>query len=140
MLSVPSQPSKNQGEHLGEFESRSVKTQHKVEGLNLLENYHKLCKSFHWAMKARITYFIYFIKLLFSVFTKRTQTRQLTILLKSISCFTTQQKYTCKPIKMHIILSKLFINSDKTLVFDQSQHAQGPIDIIKHMTSIKGFY
>ena len=38
---------------------------------HLLENSHKLCRGFQQAMKARTTCFISFIKLLFSVFTKR---------------------------------------------------------------------
>ena len=42
-----------------------------VEGLHLLENSHKLCQGFHQAMKAGITRFISFIKLLFSVLTRR---------------------------------------------------------------------
>ena len=38
---------------------------------DLLLNSHKLCRGFHQAMKARRTCFISFIKLLFSVLTKR---------------------------------------------------------------------
>ena len=68
---MPSEHGENQGEHLGEFESRSVKTRDAVEGFHLLENSHKLCRGFHQAMKALITCFISFIKLLFSVLTKR---------------------------------------------------------------------
>ena len=37
---------------------------------SLLENSYKLCRSFHQAMKALITCFVFFIKLLFSVLTK----------------------------------------------------------------------
>ena len=53
------------------FESRSVKTRDVVEGFHLLENSHKLCRGFQQAMEARTACFIYFIKLLFSVLTKR---------------------------------------------------------------------
>ena len=61
MFSVPSEPGENRGEHLGEFESRSVKTQDAVEGFHLLEeNSHKLCQGFHQAMKAQRTCFISF--------------------------------------------------------------------------------
>ena len=41
MFSVPSY-SENQGERLGEFESRLVKTRDAIEGFHLLENSHKL--------------------------------------------------------------------------------------------------
>ena len=34
----------NRGERLGEFESRSVKTQEAVKGFHLPENSHKLCR------------------------------------------------------------------------------------------------
>ena len=56
---------------MGEFESRSVKTRDAVEGFHLLENSHKLCQGFQQAMEARKTCFISFMKLLFSVLTKR---------------------------------------------------------------------
>ena len=55
----------NRGERLGESESRSVKTR------DALENSHKLCRSFQQGMEARTTCFISFIKLLFSLLTKR---------------------------------------------------------------------
>ena len=55
---------------MGEFESRSVKIRDGVEGFHLLDNSHKLCRGFHQAMKERRTYFISFIKLIFSVLTK----------------------------------------------------------------------
>ena len=71
MFSVPSQPGENRGERLGEFESRSVKTRDVVEGFHLLENSQKLCRGFRQAMEARITCFISFIKLLFSLLIKR---------------------------------------------------------------------
>ena len=61
----------NQGKHLGEFKNRTMKTWDAVEGFHQLENSHKLYWGFHQAIKARITCFIYFIKLLFSVLTKR---------------------------------------------------------------------
>ena len=51
MFSVPSYPGENR-EHLGEFESRSVKAQHAVEGFHFLKNSHKLCRRFHQGMKA----------------------------------------------------------------------------------------
>ena len=51
-------PGENRGERLGEFESRKVKTRDAVEVFHLLENSHKLCRSFHQAMKARTTCFI----------------------------------------------------------------------------------
>ena len=54
-----------------EFESRSVKTRDAVEGFHLLENSHKLCRGFQHAMEARTTCFISFIKLLFSLLTKK---------------------------------------------------------------------
>ena len=55
MFFEPSQPGENRGERLGEFGSRSVKTQ-----------------GFQQAMEARTTCFIYFfMKLLFLVLTKR---------------------------------------------------------------------
>ena len=66
-----SQPGENRSEGLGEFESRLVKTRDAVEGFHLLENSHKLCQAFQQAMEALITCFISFIKLLFSVLTKR---------------------------------------------------------------------
>ena len=71
MFSVPSQPGENRGERLGEFESRSVKTRDAVLGFHLLENSHKLCRGFQQTMEARKTCFISFIKLLFSLLTKR---------------------------------------------------------------------
>ena len=71
MFSVPSYSDENRGERLGEFESRSVKTRDPVEGFHLLENSHKLCGGFQQAMEARTTCFISFIKLLFSLLTKR---------------------------------------------------------------------
>ena len=71
MFSVPSKPGENRGECLGEFESRSENTRDAVEGFHLLENSHKLCLGFHQVMEARRTCFISFIKLLFSVLTKR---------------------------------------------------------------------
>ena len=70
MFFVPSYPGENRDEHLGEFESRSVKTQVAVEVFHLLENSHKLCRRFQQAMKARTTCFVSFIKL-FSLLTKR---------------------------------------------------------------------
>ena len=69
-FSVPSQPGENRGEHLGEFESRSVKTRDAVEGFHLLENSHKHCRGFQQAMKERTTCFISVVKL-FSLLTKR---------------------------------------------------------------------
>ena len=71
MFSVPSYPGENRGERLGESESRSVKTRDTIEGFHLLENSRKLCRGFQQAMEARTTCFISFIKLLFSVLTKR---------------------------------------------------------------------
>ena len=44
MFSVPSQPGENRGEHLGDFESRSMKTRDAVKGFHLLENSDKLCR------------------------------------------------------------------------------------------------
>ena len=64
-------PGESRGKRMGEFESRSMKTQDAVQGFHLLENSHKLCRGFHQAMEARTTCFISFIKLLFSVLTKR---------------------------------------------------------------------
>ena len=58
---------KNRGERFGEFESRSVKTR----GFSPAGEFSQLCRGFHQAMKALITCFISFIKLLFSVLTKR---------------------------------------------------------------------
>ena len=66
MFSVLSYPGENRGERLGEFESRSVKTRDAVEDFHLLENSHRLCLSFHQAMKARRACYISFLKLLFS--------------------------------------------------------------------------
>ena len=43
-------------------------------GFHLLENFHKLCRGFYQAMKARTTCFISFIKLLFFILTKRKTT------------------------------------------------------------------
>ena len=63
MLSVPSQPGENQGEGLGEFESRSVKTRDAGEGFHLIENSHKLYRGFQQDMKARKTCFISFVTL-----------------------------------------------------------------------------
>ena len=48
-----------------------MKTRDAVEGFQLLENSHKLCRGFHQAMKERITCFISLIKLLFFALTKR---------------------------------------------------------------------
>ena len=62
MFSVPSLPGKNRGEHLEEFESRSVKTREAFESFHLLDNSHKLCRGFHHAMKVRKTGFISFIQ------------------------------------------------------------------------------
>ena len=61
----------NRGERLGEFESRSVTIRDTVEGFHLLENSHKHCQGFQQAMEARRTCFISFIKLIFSLLTKR---------------------------------------------------------------------
>ena len=71
MFSVPSYPGENRGERLGESESRSVKNRDAVEGFHVLENSHKLCRGFQQAMKPRKACFISFIKLLFSLLTKR---------------------------------------------------------------------
>ena len=71
MFSVPSYPSENRGERLEEFESRSVKSRDAVEGFHLLGNSHKLSRGCHQAMEVRTTCFISFIKLSFSVLTKR---------------------------------------------------------------------
>ena len=54
----------------GEFESKSVKTRDTVEGLHLLENFHKLCRGFQQAMEAWSTCF-FNTWLLFSLLTKR---------------------------------------------------------------------
>ena len=56
---------------MGEFKSRSVKTQDAVEGFHLRENSHKLCQGFQQAMEARTSCVNSFIKLLFSVLIKR---------------------------------------------------------------------
>ena len=56
---------------MGEFESRSVKTRDAVEGFHMLKNSHKLYQGFPQAMGARTACFISFIKLLFSLLTKR---------------------------------------------------------------------
>ena len=98
MFSVPSYSlGENQGERLGKSEGRSVKTRDAVEGFHLLKNSPKFCRGFHQAMKARRTCFISFIKVLFSVLTKRKTIyetvnshnleKELTILLASFSCF-----------------------------------------------------
>ena len=71
MFYVPSQPGENRSERLGEFESSPVKSRDAVEGFYLLENSYKLCRGFHQAMEARTTCFIFFIKLIFSMLTKR---------------------------------------------------------------------
>ena len=42
MFYVPSLAGEIRGEQLGEFESRSVKTQDALEGIHLLENSHNL--------------------------------------------------------------------------------------------------
>ena len=99
---------------------RSVKTRNAVEGFHLLENSHKPCRCFQQAMEARITCFISFIKLLFSVLTKRktiyeahtvnsyNSEPQSTTLLPSFLCFITLWKHTCRPIKI-ILLYILFL-------------------------------
>ena len=56
---------------MGEFESRSVETRDAIKDFLLLENSHQLFQGFQQAMKAQTTYFISYIKLLFSVLTKR---------------------------------------------------------------------
>ena len=48
-----------------------MKTGDAVKGFHMLENSHKLCQGSHQAVKARLTCFISFIKLLFSVLTKQ---------------------------------------------------------------------
>ena len=46
IFSVPSLPGENQGERLGEFESKSMKILDAVKGFHLLENSHELCQGF----------------------------------------------------------------------------------------------
>ena len=53
----------NQDEHLGEFESRSVKTRDAVKGFHLIENSCKLNRVFHQAKKAQRICLISFLKL-----------------------------------------------------------------------------
>ena len=48
-----------------------MKTRDVLEDFHLLENSHKLCRGFQQAMEARTICFISFLKLLFSVLTKR---------------------------------------------------------------------
>ena len=60
MFFVPSWPGENQGERLGEFESKSVKTRDAVESFHLFENSPKLCRGFHHAMKTRCSNMFYF--------------------------------------------------------------------------------
>ena len=94
---MPSEHGENQGEHLGEFESRSVKTRDAVEGFHLLENSHKHCRGFQQAMEAWTTCLISFMKL-FSLLTKRKTIYEVqtvnshnsdsqTTLLRPFSCF-----------------------------------------------------
>ena len=103
---MPSQPSENRGERLGEFESRSV---------NLIENSHKHCRGFQQAMKAR-TCFISFIKLLFPFLTKR----------KTIYEARTVNSHNSETVKLHY--SRHFRASQRyenTLV-DQSKRTYYP--------------
>ena len=99
-----------------EFESRSVKTRDAVEGFHLLENSHKLCRGFHQAMEARTTCFISFIKLLFSLLTKR----------KTIYKARTVNSHKSETVKQHG--SRHFrasLRYENTLV-DQSKRAYYP--------------
>ena len=48
-----------------------MKTQDAVEGFHLLENSHKFYRGFQQTVEARTTVFISFVKLLFSLLTKR---------------------------------------------------------------------
>ena len=91
MFSVPSLPGENRGERLGEFESRYVKLRDAVEGFHLLELSHKLSRGFQQAMEARTTCFIFFIKLLFSLLTKR----------KTVYEARTVNSYNSETVKLH---------------------------------------
>ena len=127
MFSVPSQPGENRGERLGEFESRSVKIRDAVEGFHLLENSHKLGRGFQQAMEAGTTFFISFIKLLFSLLTKR----------KTIYEALTVNSHNSETVKPHC--SRHFRASQRyenTLV-DQSKRTYYPnYFITKNMNSL----
>ena len=108
-------------ECLGEFESRSVNTRNAFVGFYLLKNSQKLCRGFHQAIKAQITFLISFLKwsdltkrktiyeasmYIFTFFVKRlilTTLRQPTILLTSFLYFIALRKHICWPIKTHIL-------------------------------------
>ena len=61
----------NQGEHLGELESRTVKTRDAVEVFTCSRILTNFAEVFQQAMEAWTTYFVSCIKLLFSLLTKR---------------------------------------------------------------------
>ena len=67
---------------MGEFESRSVKTQDVVEGFHLLKNSHKLCREFHQALKAWRTCFIFFKIIIFGFNKEKHDIRSAYVLFK----------------------------------------------------------
>ena len=110
--------------------------QRRSQRFHLLKNSHKLCRGFQQAMEARTTCFITFIKLLFSVLTKRKMLyegrivylnfchenvtshnleTEATILLASFSCFIALWKHTCSPIKMYVLAKSI---TSISLIFD----------------------
>ena len=119
---------KNRGERLGEFESRPVKTRDAVESFHLLENSHKLCRRFQQAMEAWKTCFDSFIKLLFSLLTKRKTVRE--------AC--TVNSHNSKTVKSH--RSRHFGASQRyenTLVVDQSKRTYYPNYFINYYQTSK---
>ena len=105
---------------MGELESRSVKTRDAVEGFHLLKSFHKLFRGFQLAMEALTTCFISFIKLSFSVLTKRNIYEARTVNshnsetvnhISDIIFMLHSTMKTRRPIKMHV-LSKLFYKNN----------------------------
>ena len=128
MFSVPSKPRQS----LWEFSSRWMCLGFLLICSRILPN---VRLGFHQAMKARRTCFISFIKLLFSVLTKRKTMYEALMILKFLSwnskffqqhcsrhfhaCFIVLWKHTCRPIKMHT-QSKLFYKSTYYFITNKS--------------------
>ena len=114
----------------GRIREQISETQWKA--VDLLENSHKLCRGFQQAMGARKTCFISFIKLLFSLLTKRKtmyeartvksqNSEQSTTLLTPFLCFIAPWKHTCRPIETHELFKFYFIK----------QHEMEPLSLFK---------
>ena len=71
MFYVPSEPGKNRGERLGEFESRSVKTFDYVSGFHLLENSYKNLPRFSTGYGSTENMFYFYYKIIIFIVKKR---------------------------------------------------------------------